>query len=414
MRKRLKMDMDNPLMRKRSLKMDMEGEFHISNQIIDQNIETDHLTNLPDHIIHNILSLINTKEAVRTSVLSKKWRYYWTNIHCLNFNYRSFHRWFFYSGFVAHVLHHRKDLKLLKLKFNCRGDPCEIETYKDAVKRIVFEYVIFHGVEEIETDFIDGFLPIHLQTLKIVKLVHPIGYLTDLTGFATLTTLQLTSVKFNSSNDIFSSCLNLENLFLIHCEAHGMRVTKHITISSPRLVNLEISYFRFYHLNGRILINGPALKFLIFNITYPLRLSIDKCLTLDSVNIHMSYDNFPGFRMQGYVEKMILMGLELSHAKLLTLNFSKKKLILHYNTAEDDTKVVRFDQKTGEKYTWPIGREFDIYQLGTVLTERISKKLSSLEERERTLMIGLAVMCGIAQKHVKFPKWKLPLEVVRK
>jgi len=38
----------------------------------------DLISDLPDGILHYILSRLSTEEAVRTSVLATKWRYLWT------------------------------------------------------------------------------------------------------------------------------------------------------------------------------------------------------------------------------------------------------------------------------------------------------------------------------------------------
>ncbi|AES66879.1 putative F-box domain-containing protein [Medicago truncatula] len=46
----------------------------------------DLISNLPDHIIGYILFFLPTKEAVRTSVLSKKWIYLWKFITKLDFD----------------------------------------------------------------------------------------------------------------------------------------------------------------------------------------------------------------------------------------------------------------------------------------------------------------------------------------
>ncbi|KAI3683206.1 hypothetical protein L1987_83706 [Smallanthus sonchifolius] len=46
--------------------------------------EEDIISNLPEHLIDQILYRLLTEDAVRTSVLSKKWRYRWTTMSTLN------------------------------------------------------------------------------------------------------------------------------------------------------------------------------------------------------------------------------------------------------------------------------------------------------------------------------------------
>ncbi|KAI3867069.1 hypothetical protein MKX03_007346, partial [Papaver bracteatum] len=65
----------------------MEEETEIS-PIPDCNGEDyDRLSNLPESLIHHILSLIDMKYSVQTSVLSKRWRYMWTPLRTLSMNY---------------------------------------------------------------------------------------------------------------------------------------------------------------------------------------------------------------------------------------------------------------------------------------------------------------------------------------
>ncbi|XP_076907954.1 F-box/FBD/LRR-repeat protein At1g13570-like [Bidens hawaiensis] len=48
-------------------------------------LNSDIITTLPQNIIENILSLIPLQDAVRTSILSKKWRYSWRSMPKLGF-----------------------------------------------------------------------------------------------------------------------------------------------------------------------------------------------------------------------------------------------------------------------------------------------------------------------------------------
>lgn len=52
--------------------------------------EGDRLSVLPQNILSNILSRLPTNEAVRTSLLSKKWKHHWTTVYNLNFTFDDF------------------------------------------------------------------------------------------------------------------------------------------------------------------------------------------------------------------------------------------------------------------------------------------------------------------------------------
>ncbi|XP_050234508.1 putative F-box protein At1g47702 isoform X2 [Mercurialis annua] len=46
-------------------------------KMIENSSRSDMISDLPDHIIDNILICMPIQEAVRTSILSKKWRFKW-------------------------------------------------------------------------------------------------------------------------------------------------------------------------------------------------------------------------------------------------------------------------------------------------------------------------------------------------
>lgn len=52
---------------------------------MDEYFGEDQISQLDDQVLITILSLLTVKEAERTCVLSKRWRYLWTFTSCLNF-----------------------------------------------------------------------------------------------------------------------------------------------------------------------------------------------------------------------------------------------------------------------------------------------------------------------------------------
>ncbi|PWA34094.1 F-box domain, FBD domain, Leucine-rich repeat domain, L domain-like protein [Artemisia annua] len=89
--------------------------------------KVDHISNLPDPILHLILSrLHSTEEVVRNSILSKRWKYLWTSVPSLNIDFTRkvkdaytavFHRNEF-KEFVDRVLANRT-LDLDSFTLNC-------------------------------------------------------------------------------------------------------------------------------------------------------------------------------------------------------------------------------------------------------------------------------------------------------
>ncbi|KAL4560995.1 hypothetical protein LXL04_033154 [Taraxacum kok-saghyz] len=49
-------------------------------------VEEDRISNLPEHLISTILELLRLQDAVKTSILSKKWRYIWTKMRMFIFD----------------------------------------------------------------------------------------------------------------------------------------------------------------------------------------------------------------------------------------------------------------------------------------------------------------------------------------
>ncbi|TVT96734.1 hypothetical protein EJB05_58050, partial [Eragrostis curvula] len=50
----------------------------------------DRLSDLPDELLHHVMSFIKAWEVVRTCVLSRRWRYLWASAPCIDVRFRSF------------------------------------------------------------------------------------------------------------------------------------------------------------------------------------------------------------------------------------------------------------------------------------------------------------------------------------
>ncbi|XP_057772049.1 FBD-associated F-box protein At5g22730-like isoform X2 [Salvia miltiorrhiza] len=88
-------------------------------------MDDDRLSELPDSLILTILSLLDMKDVVMTSLLSKRWKNRWTTVPCLRFDLPfSGGLWVEYSKFVSGALAQWKGAKILEFTiFFSSNDP---------------------------------------------------------------------------------------------------------------------------------------------------------------------------------------------------------------------------------------------------------------------------------------------------
>lgn len=212
----------------------------------------DRISNLPDAILHLILSFLQTVDAVKTSVLSKRWRYLWTSLGYLEFDHCYFwsrHIKFWYqrefsekfTNFVTCVLSFRdgSDIKRFRLSsFNF----CNkwVDKWIDVV--------ISHNVRELDLSLCPegAFLLPHsigsskyLTALKL-NLFNHVLEIPKTMVFNKLTSLHLVSLRF--SNDglarlLFLGCPVLEILVLQRCVYDNIKV---LDIYATKLKTLTI------------------------------------------------------------------------------------------------------------------------------------------------------------------------------
>ncbi|XP_051209581.1 MEIOTIC F-BOX protein MOF-like [Lolium perenne] len=66
----------------------------------------DRLSGLPDCLLHGVLSGLGSRQAVRTSLLSRRWRQLWRDVPCANIDEREFadDTWERFEDFADHML----------------------------------------------------------------------------------------------------------------------------------------------------------------------------------------------------------------------------------------------------------------------------------------------------------------------
>ncbi|GMP53631.1 hypothetical protein CsSME_00019038 [Camellia sinensis var. sinensis] len=145
--------MDDNVLSPSSKKQKLSEEHNIGEGI-------DMMSSLPENVLHYILSFLTTKEAIQTSILSRRWQYLWTSISNIDLN--DMFSWSnrkkdkgkkkdcypmcrsSFLDFVERVLllHDASDIKRLSLRFTVVVNSSRLNSWISAAVR--------HNVEELD------------------------------------------------------------------------------------------------------------------------------------------------------------------------------------------------------------------------------------------------------------------------
>ncbi|XP_042029153.1 F-box/LRR-repeat protein At4g14103-like [Salvia splendens] len=217
----------------------------------EKNIEQeshDRLSSLPSEILDHILSFLSMNEVVKTSLLSRKWRYFWDSTPCLSFDFRDF--WnqerclnLSYGECVI------KFWVFVKCAIVIRSPICRLRLHCEVCDTIQLDSLLYLcAMKEVqELDIFTGYgilqcpsdrgVPTHVDAF--IQGVNSLVELQPLTSFSNLKTLNLVGVQFDDSDiaeNVFSDCGVLETLSLEHC-CFVMR--NHLKISANNLRTLN-------------------------------------------------------------------------------------------------------------------------------------------------------------------------------
>ncbi|CAN1299836.1 Putative F-box/LRR-repeat protein At3g28410 [Linum perenne] len=237
---------------------------------------TDRLSYLPDSVLHHILSFLDTRSAVQTSVLSRQWRGAWKHVPVINIHYDSFEyirNYESFEGFVDKVLSLRYPLSLTKVIFV--GGVDFFEEREEALVARIIKYALSHGTQHLAIDqhsnwdcgnkkypFSDMFGSIDdcsLKTLELRAFALDIGWISS--GFQVLTKLELGHCKvlLNDEKDVvdpFSRLPCLKHLVLTLVLPGSGNRNKVLRISGLQLLSLDLAFIEF----PRVGIYAPKLK----------------------------------------------------------------------------------------------------------------------------------------------------------
>ncbi|XP_018475545.2 probable FBD-associated F-box protein At1g32375 isoform X2 [Raphanus sativus] len=203
----------------------------------------DLISELPEALLLNILSLLPAQDVASTMFLSKRWRFLWTSVPRLEYDdsyqgteYRKFSRFvdrflFLHESPVIETLH-------FKLGKTCGGEDIRVwirAADKCCVRELIFE------IDASSNDSPPIVLPsslytrcIMLVTLKLNKVI--LEDTSSSIAFPSLKTLSLVSVEYPGDefvSSLLSSCHVLEDLHVEQCSSDN------VTIFNVRVPSLK-------------------------------------------------------------------------------------------------------------------------------------------------------------------------------
>ncbi|GLT40572.1 hypothetical protein SLA2020_149290 [Shorea laevis] len=178
----------------------------------------DWLSSLLDCLIHHFFSFMDTKYAVQTCILSKRRVRLWTHLQFIYIDSKYFTNLDNLQKFIAYVVHHCYPNNIIGLSvFAHRG------ILGDDVLDRIMNFVISH-CEMLNLSFGGSrnslLLPQRIfkcQSLRVLKLSHfGNNGVPNSIGLASVKALTLCDITLDNKShcfDLFSSCVNLENMF---------------------------------------------------------------------------------------------------------------------------------------------------------------------------------------------------------
>ncbi|KAL3845624.1 hypothetical protein ACJIZ3_003027 [Penstemon smallii] len=321
----------------------------------------DRLSCLPDSILCHILSFLDTKSAIHTSLLSKRYKFLWTQLQNLDFElsevpYRSLKSYhvdgfpkpylkpsvYTFEEFVNYVLSSREETNLttFRLSMHHLVEPEFVEAWLDYAADHNVQHLIIRAIVKRKHVALPKLL-LNSSSLITLHLTNATCYSIELPKsvlLPNLKVLRLKNFKFcdeNYNGDVFSGCPCLETLVLSKCCIKPGEKLKVIDVNCLKLKNLEIRYWRSpwcYFDEFMINVNAPELVYFRFQ-GHLARVNFKKGMPcLDTVHVELCYPSScaevnVSERKQKTSESFISMLHQLHNVKFLSLSMMTVEVV---------------------------------------------------------------------------------------
>ncbi|KAF5203748.1 F-box protein [Thalictrum thalictroides] len=249
----------------------------------------DRISFLPDALRLRILEFLPIEDAIATGVLSKRWENLWCSLTIINFHQPTFERRSRgkrdFKDFVYQTLVLRDGSHIDKFTLSVDLDDLSTIHVNSWIS-----FVVNRGVKEFHLSVLYGKLNRKLhwclftcKSLRVLTLDNVDLVLPSNMGFPRLETLKLMEVKFydeNLTNQLFSSCPSLVELFISNCDLNNVRVLRII---------------------------GSKLKFLVMLCSYPIP---DVEITASCLH-ELEYFGYPPIISSETLSSLLRVGLRI-------------------------------------------------------------------------------------------------------
>ncbi|EOY20076.1 F-box/RNI-like superfamily protein [Theobroma cacao] len=310
----------------------------------------DRMGKLPDDVLLKIMSFLNTKQAVQTCVLSKRWKSLWQSLPNLDFNFDTFPfqqeiddedeeelemKMCSFSNFISQVLFRRCPTDLLKVCVQSLS----YDRHASVLAGLIC-YAVKHNVQHVTFQLIGGcsfLMPKSLYTCHSLTSLGLKGNVwmpikpPTLLACPALKYLRLSRISTAGPNfepTAFSGCPNLETLELLDIRPGS----KNLCINAVNLRSLVLSFALDF--DCKVEIYAPRLTTFKDSGYVPMMCLRENLAFLDDVYFDIKASIFI-LNEEEHVIRLINAFNEFRHAKSLTLSTSTVKVLTKFPSMVD-------------------------------------------------------------------------------